>query len=154
MKYYFRGGAEETWWEMRTVVRFGFRKVKDENPEGIVPHDEMIFIGPSYLEEIDTDKELLILGENVNIRQAPSLSADVIRTASYEVLACDCNILIQTDETYQVADGLEWVQVKLPSGGVGYVASKLTSSAIIKSMTVAKVEGDWKIISWFHAPGC
>jgi len=152
--YYFKENSEESWKTMLAILRFGFSRLEDKNPNNIIPHDKIIFQGPSYLKKVDTDNELLILGENVNIRKTPSLSSEIIRTTSYEVFKCDCNILTMTDKTTKTADGVRWIEIKLGDGKVGYVASAYTSYELIKEMTIAKVKGEWKIISWYQAPGC
>jgi len=154
IKYYFKENPKESWKNMLTILRFGFSRLEDKNPENIIPHDKIIFQGPSYLKKIDTDNELLILGENVNIRKQPNLKSEIIRTASYEVFKCDCNILTMTDKTYQTVDGINWIEIKLSENKIGYVASELTSYDLIKEMTIAKINGEWKIISWFQSPGC
>ena len=154
IKYYFKERTEDSWKDMLTILRFGFSRLEDENPENIVPHGKIIFQGPSYLKKIDTGNELLILGENVNIRKEPSLKSEIIRTTSYEVFKCDCNILTMTKKTYQTVDGINWVEIKLGKNEVGYVASELTSYDLTKEMTIAKVNGEWKIISWFQSSGC
>ena len=154
IKYYFKEGAEDSWKDMLTILRFGFSRLEDENPDNIVPHDKIIFQGPSYLKKIDTENQLLILGENVNIRKEPSIKSEIIRTTTYEVFNCDCNILTMTNKTYQTVDGINWIEIKLEENKIGYVSSELTSYDLIKEMTIAKVNGEWKIISWFQSPGC
>jgi hypothetical protein len=154
ISYYFTEGAEESWKDMLTILRFGFSRLVDENPDRIVPHDRTIFQAPSYLKNIDTENELLILGENVNIRKQPGLNSEILRTATYEIFKCDCNMLTMTNETYQTVDGIDWIEIKLGNEKVGYVASKLTSYTLIKELTIAKVDGQWKIISWYQSPGC
>ncbi|WP_299125398.1 SH3 domain-containing protein [uncultured Tenacibaculum sp.] len=154
IKYYFKESAEDSWKDMLAILRFGFSRLEDENPDNIVPHDKVIFQGPSYLKKIDTENQLLILGENVNIRKEPSLKSEIIRTATYEVFNCDCNTLTMTNKTYQTVDGINWIEIKLEQNKIGYVSSKLTSYDLIKEMTIAKVNGEWKIISWFQTSGC
>lgn len=154
LEYYFRENANESWNSMLAIIRFGFRRIEDEAPENIIPHDKIIFQGPSYLTKVDSENELIILGENVNIRKEPSLKSEIIRKTSFEVFPCDCNILTMTNQTYQTVDGVNWIEIKLEDEKKGYVASELTSYDLIKEMTIAKVNGEWKIISWFQAPGC
>lgn len=154
IKYYFKEEPDDSWKTMLSIIRFGFTRLEDKNPNNIIPHDKIIFQGPSYLKKLDTDSELLILGENVNIRKQPSLKADIVRTTSYEIFKCDCNILTMTEKTYQTVDGINWIEIKLNETEIGYVASELTSYDLIKEMTIAKVNGKWKIISWFQSPGC
>lgn len=154
IKYYFEENPDYSWKNMLTILRFGFSRLEDKNPNNIVPHDKIIFQGPSYLKKIDTENELIILGENVNIRKEPSLKSKIIRTTSYEVFKCDCNIIDMTNKTYQTVDGINWIEIKLGNNKIGYVASELTSYDLPKEMTIAKVNGKWKIISWFQSPGC
>ncbi|MGB3778671.1 MAG: SH3 domain-containing protein [Tunicatimonas sp.] len=154
IKYYFSESSEITWNNMQKILRFGFSRIEDKNPDSIVPHEKTVFKGPSYLETVDTENELIILGEQVNIREKPNLKSEVIEQASFEKFKCDCNILTMTDTTYQRVDEIGWIEIKLNNGKVGYVASEFTSYGLIKEMTVAKIDGKWKIISFYQAPGC
>ncbi|MBW1294985.1 SH3 domain-containing protein [Aquimarina litoralis] len=154
IKYYFGEYPDESWNHMLTILRFGFSRIEDEYPNNIVPHDKIIFKGPSYLKKVDTDNEIIVLGENVNIRETPSLKGKIIRQASFEKFSCDCNITTMKKSTHQQVDGINWLEIKLKSGKVGYISAALTSYALIKEMTIAKVNGKWKIISFFNAPGC
>ena len=155
MEYLFgESAAESSWNSMQKILRFGFSRIEDRYPNSIVPHDKIIFHGPSYLKTVDTDNELIILGEKINIREKPSLKSRIIRQASFEKFKCDCNVLTMTSTTYQKADGVNWIEIKLSDGKVGYVVSEYTSSELIKEMTVAKINGEWKIISFSNPPGC
>ena len=154
IKSYFDESSESSWDDMQKILRFGFSQIEDKYPNSIVPHEKMIFQGPSYLEMIDTDNELVILAEKVNIREKPDIKSKIIDQASFEKFNCDCNILTMTDTTYQRGDGIGWIEIKLDDGNIGYVASEFTSYDLIKEMTIAKVDGEWRIISFYHAPGC
>lgn len=154
IKFYFNERADETWVLLHQINRFGFRRVIDEYPENIVPHDPIVFRAPSYLTEIDEEMELVILGENVNIRSSASLNGKIIKQASFEKYSCDCNIMDMKKTTYQMIDGIQWIEIKLEKGNVGYVASKLTSQEVYKDLTVAKINGHWKIITFFQRSGC
>ncbi|WP_271784413.1 SH3 domain-containing protein [Aquimarina algiphila] len=154
IKYYFEENSEESWKNMLTILRFGFSRVEDENPNNIIPHDKIIFQGPSYLKKVDRDNEIIVIGENVNIREKPSLKGKVIRRSSFEKFSCDCNIITMKKSTYQTVDEINWLEIKLKSGQVGYISAELTSYSLIKEMTIAKIDGKWKIISFFNSPGC
>lgn len=157
MYHYFSASSvqsEISWFQLQQIVRFGFYKNFDEYNETPVLHSKNMFSAPSYLKKIDTEVETIILGNNVNIREQASLKAKVIQQASYEVFKCDCNITTQTETTYQIVDGIDWLEIKLNNGKVGYVASKYTSAAIHRDLTIAKVNGKWKIISFYQGPGC
>lgn len=154
MKYYFEESSEDSWKDMFKIIRFGFSRIEDTNPENIVPHATLIFREPSYLKNVDTANEVIILGENVNIRENPSLQSKVIRRASFEKFNCDCNITTMKKSKVQTVDGIDWLEIKLKSGEIGYVSLNLTSYNLIKEMTIAKINGEWKILSFFNAPGC
>ncbi|MCB9256301.1 MAG: SH3 domain-containing protein [Chitinophagales bacterium] len=154
IQYYFINNAEDSWNDLLKVIRFGFIQKLDENPDRIVPHDSLIFYGPSYTEGVDSNEEVLILGENVNIREKPGLDAKVIRTASFEKFSCDCSILTNKESTYQNRDGITWLEISLPSGQGAYVAAEFTSKRLSREITIAKIEGEWKIISFYQSLGC
>jgi len=154
IEYLFKESADYSWQTMLSIIRFGFSRVTDEYTDTPVVHSSTVFQGPSYLKKIDEEKQLVILGENVNIRKEPGINSPIIRKASFETFSCDCNIFDSTELTYQTVDGIDWVQIKLGDNQVGYVAREFTSVEIDKEMTVAKVKGQWKIISFYHGPGC
>ena len=159
IKYYFMENAEESWEIMELQMRFGFSRLSgNKKAHGLGRQenwdDEIIFQAPSYLKNMDSENELIVLGEAVRIRKKPDIQSEVIRKASFEKFSCDCNIIDMNDETYVFANGMQWVQIELPDRQKGYVASKLTSREIYKEMTVAKINGTWKIVSWFQPPGC
>ncbi len=154
LAYYSSEHPENPWREMAQILRFGFRHIADPNPNRIIPHDKMVFQGPSYLPKINEAKELLILGTHVNIRVKPSLSAKVIHQASFEVFPCKCGVGDATESTLQENDGIQWIEIKLPNGKMGYMAEKLTSFSLTKEMTIAKINGEWKIISFYNDWGC
>jgi hypothetical protein len=154
IQYYFDESANESWQNMLSIIRFGFSRINHEYTDRPVPHSGTVFQGPSYLKKIDEEKQLVILGENVNIRKEPGINSPIIRKASFEIFSCDCNIGDLTELTYQTVNGIHWVQIKLGENQVGYVAQEFTSVQIDKEMTIAKVKGQWKIISFYHPPGC
>lgn len=157
VKFHFgdRETNEDTWNELLTVVRLGFFKTQKRDLFYTFKKSESgYFAAPSYLNKINTDKEVIILGENVNIRQKPSLKGKVLRIVSYEKFKCDCNILDYKPTTVQSVDGLQWLEIKLPNGETGYISLDLTSYKIDKEMTIGKINGKWKILSYYTGPGC
>ena len=154
IEYYFEESANESWQNMLSIIRFGFSRINHEYTDSPVPHSSTVFQGPSYLKKLNEQEQLVVLGENVNIRKEPGIKSPIIRKASFEIFSCDCNISDQTDLTYLTVDGIDWVQIKLGENQVGYVAQEFTSLEIYKEMTIAKVKGQWKIISFYHSAGC
>lgn len=149
------GNNDDTWDEMLSIVRLGFFRTKKRDLfYEFKTSKDGFFAAPSYLNKINTDKEVIILGENVNIREKPSLKAKVLKMVSYQKFECDCNIMDMKKSTIQNIDGIEWLEIKLENGQIGYVSSELTSYKIYKEMTITKVKGKWKIISFHNGPGC
>jgi len=153
--YYFRNGEDEiVWEEMQKIIRFGFHRFESQTLELPIKHDKISFQAPSYLKAINPELEIIILGENVNIREKPSLKAKIIKQTSFEKFNCDCDIFTTKETTFQKNNGIEWLEIYLSDGQIGYVAAKFTSYLIFKEMTISKVNGEWKIISYYHPPGC
>ena len=158
LKSFFLKDLEDTgsyyWQILEKITRFGFTYTESQDTKTPVAHDKQVFKGPSYINNINTDTETIILGSNVNIRERASLKSKVIRQATFEKFKCDCNITDQTETTYQDADGLLWLEIKLGNGKVGYVAAKFTSSDFSTELVIGKVNGNWKIISIYTPSGC
>lgn len=153
LKSYFGREAEYSWRYMRHIVQFGFSKSIDVSPSRIVKHDSVIFVGPSYLAKVNTDKEVILLGEKVEIREKPAKESRVIRNASYEKFKCDCIASTMSESTLQYNEGVDWLELYLADGSKGYVIAMFTSYNFIKEMTVARVKGKWQIISFYNPPG-
>ncbi|MGB0521579.1 MAG: SH3 domain-containing protein [Flammeovirgaceae bacterium] len=146
--YFGDGKAAHTWKQLLNVIRFGFSKIQQS------PNESFIFKAPSYLDSVDTENELIILGENVNIRAKAGTNSEVIHQASYEKFKCDCNITTNKDSTFQFVNNQLWVEIYVDDQTTGYVLASLTSQAIYKRMTVKKIDGTWKITSFYNPPGC
>ena len=146
--------SRQVYHTMLQIMRFGFKQLEYDGYHFPKLSKQLVFQAPSFYTKINQEDELLILGTNVNIRVEPSKTAKVIRQASYETFPCNCNITTQTETTYQRKEGMDWVEIKLKSGKVGYVAAAYTSYTLSKEMTVAKIKGKWKIISFFEPIGC
>lgn len=156
MEYHFDENGKETWRQMRAVMRWGFKRLDHtiHTPNQIIPKGQIRFQAPSFKTKIDEEQESIILGENVNIREQPSLKAKVIQQASYEKFACDCNVNDLKESTYQRREGIDWLEIKLKKGKIGYVSAQYCSYTLEKELTIAKIKGKWKIISFFTPIGC
>lgn len=155
IRYYFSEHDKlSTWEEMSEIIRFGFIRTEEAFPNYLESREKLVFRAPSFMFKHNSRTELVVLGERVNIRAGAGKDKDVIRQATYEVLQCDCDISTETDTTFIEVDGIWWIEVKLSDGKRGYIASKYTSIELIKEMTIAKINGVWKIISYFNEPGC
>lgn len=148
--------SQLTWEQLRMISRFGFSKLKEKYDygDGYIRKGDTFFKGPSYLTSIDEYSQVMILGERVNIREKPSLKANIIHKSSYEIFNCDCDIETSKESTFTNADGYSWLEIYLKDGRKGYVVIDFTSQQIYKSLTIAKVNGEWKIVAFYHPPGC
>jgi hypothetical protein len=153
-EYCFNEGADKTWEMMFDAIRFGFSRIQVKNLESGIPPFLTFYQAPSFLKSIDTENELLLLGEKINIRSKPSLTAEVVKRSSYGVFKCDCNVMDMTETTFQTIDGIFWIEIKLNDNQVGYVSADLTSYQINKEMEVRKINNQWKITRWYNGPGC
>ncbi len=154
MNFYFNGEAKDSWKELSTILRYGFTKIKPEELNILVKHEATVFLAPSYYNNFNDETHVLVLGENVNIRKSPSLKAEVVKKASWELLECDCGIFTTSQTTYQQGDGKDWIEVKENGKVLGYIVRDYTSIDIYLQLGVAKVEGKWKIIYYYEMPGC
>ena len=91
----------------------------------------------------------------------PSLQGKILSSVSREVLTYNEGMDISDIEWPRPDDfgrieteKYNWIQVRLKDGRFGYIAEKFTSLWTYKELSVMKIRGEWKIISFFHAPGC
>ncbi|WP_196893517.1 SH3 domain-containing protein [Aureivirga marina] len=151
MNYFFSEGDDTFWKELLMLFRFGFLRQKSEYSTIIEKVDEnIVFKAPSFTKNLDIENELLILGENVNIRSKPSLNSNIIKTVSYEIFKCDCGL----GKPITTKDNIVWIEIKLGNGKVGYVAEKFTSSYYLKEIEIGKINGEWKIVAIVEPWGC
>lgn len=136
---------ETVWNDMLKIVRFGFHQIKNEY------YNQNTFQAPSYLKTINPYEKIVVLGKNVNIRKEPNTKAKVLQQASFESFDYDFDL----DETKIIhQEGISWLKIKLANKQTGYIALKFTSYPIIKEMSVMRIKGEWKIISYYHSTGC
>ncbi|WP_340203490.1 SH3 domain-containing protein [Ascidiimonas sp. W6] len=137
------------WWGiLRNITRFGFARI-DKN-------GKYFFQAPSWYQKHNSENELVVLGENVNVREDASTSSRVIAQLSFTKTGCNCSIVNMTEESSKFADGYHWIQIVLPNGKKGYIVSDFTSMSdgYFKELSVKKINGEWKITSFFNPAGC
>lgn len=137
----------ETFKNMLKIIRFGFRKI--QNSDSIDLDNSNIFQAPAYFTSFDSEKEVWVLAENVNLQAEPSLNAEIIRQASFEKFDCNCSVSGYEESVYNETDEVNWLTIKLKNGLNAYVSIDLTSRSIAREMTVSKINGTWKITSYY-----
>lgn len=146
-KYSFSTNDDSNWLELSKIVRFGFLRKLKSHPYGLTKMKEQVYQAPSYLDKFDYEKNTAILGENVNIRELPSVDSKVIDKLSFEIVSCECGTSNMKKDSFTESDGIRWVKIRLKDGRTGYVAEKYTSNIIWREITVIKINGEWKIKS-------
>lgn len=106
-----------------------------------------------------TKAQALILGENVNVREKPTIKAKVIDRISYEIVEYQFPI----DDPWQpevrkttqsLPEGKYWYAIKLKNGKIGYVIEDYVSDNYYIDLCVAKTPNGWKLVSYFIPYRC
>ena len=150
--------AEKLWSDMLKVISFGFsQNVIKNNIYRLASEGETLFQAPSYLKSFDDKNktQLFVLGQGVNIREKPSVNSKVIAQASFQTLSYIDPLVTGLKSDFHFLNGKQWFEVILPDGRTGYVIEDYVSANINRELSVKKVNGEWKIISFFSPlPKC
>lgn len=135
------------WKVMKNTFRFGFKNHKD------------YFQAPSFYQDVNMEKEIIVLAENVNVRKKPNLNSEVIAQLSFQKVKSKPMAVLLSKEEYKEyfanSDGYSWIKVTLENGKSGYIVQDFTNLRMIeKEITVKKNNDEWKITSFSNPPGC
>ncbi|WP_408040884.1 SH3 domain-containing protein [Tenacibaculum amylolyticum] len=133
MNIFFKDGNSKHWNILKQIIRFGFKKMEDSTG--------YYFIGPSYTEK---DLSIIVLANNLNVRNKPSIQSKVLKTISYGYYQCT------TDESgLPIIFNNSWYELIFENGETGYISKKFTTKAIDRQLKIAKVNGVWKITEYY-----
>lgn len=143
IKIFFGDSNSLHWNKLKQIVRYGFLRMKDtvKYKHIITSRDSLIFRAPFYSLR---PKEVMILAENLNVRNEPSFNSRILSSVFFNKYIC------YTDE-----NGLakiyndDWIKLKLPNDSYGFVLKEYTSEEVDRTLKVAKINGEWKIIEYF-----
>lgn len=140
---YFKDSLSPHWKTLKKVVKYGFSRYKDTTNYKHIkqPRDTLIFKAPSYSLEIG---EIMILAENLNVREQPNINSKVLKKISYNSYSCQVN-----DTGYVKIYNDSWIKLKFDDGTQGFVSENYTSEIIDRNLKVAKINGEWKIVEYF-----
>lgn len=151
---YFSNKNSQEWNTLGNIIKYGFRREFDtiqyyQHVE--YPRGKYYFRAPSYEENIraaayNGEEKIVILGEQIIVRDKPTLSANIIDRVSYGMYNYQAEETGCVHVTYSKYYNTAWVKIKLSNNEWGYVQHKYTSHFIDRSLVVAKIEGEWKII--------
>ena len=143
------------WDELLEVMAFGFRKnvVGNGANSWRANEGEIVFQAPSYQRFIENDHDiyLMVLGDHVNVREKPTIYSKKLRTVSKKKLKYE---LPDQGVSTIFNDGYNWVKVQFSDGQTGYIVDEFTSLKLTKEISVKKVNGEFKITSYYSLPGC
>lgn len=143
------------WDDLYRIVSQGFSQTKIKNNiYRLAEKGDIVFQAPSYLKRFDDNgsKYLLVLGQNVNVREKPSTGSKIIGQVSYQKLKYHDPAVSNSKSAFKVVDGKQWYEVILPNGKKGYIIEDYVSAAIDKELSVKKINGQWKIITYYNPP--
>lgn len=158
------GDSSWFWTEAEKLMNFGFAKSVSKYELRNLKIGQTTFQAPSFLKQIqrsNTYNLLFIHAEKVNIRKRPTIESEIVARISYDTLIYNYGMALDNInwpeyEEYGESDSIGniWIQVQLPNREFGYVIERFTSLWTYKEMTITKVKGEWKIISFYHPSGC
>jgi hypothetical protein len=128
---------DEFWSEFLTVIKNGGKYEPADGESG-----EM-FIAPysfsNWPEDLDAFDYMLVFGENVNLRETPSLDGKVITKLSYNVVKITDNKLIKGKKQ------ADWYRIETLGGKKGWVKAEFIRSPIDYRAGFEKQRGAWKM---------
>lgn len=164
MKFREQGDSCWFWQEADKLMLFGFINGRKNTPWKSLNLGEKTFQSPSFSHKTsfsNTFNLLFVHAQNVNIRKKPNVHSEIIQQISHDTLVYNSGLSIENihwpkheKHGQRDTDGYIWIQVQLPNQQFGYIAERFTSLWLYKEMTISKINGKWKIISFSHPSGC
>jgi hypothetical protein len=132
-------GGPDLWTELAAFLPFGSAYETDSTmltsgaeARAIVPY----WFG-AWPDGVDMFEHVLVVGENVNVRAAPSADAPVLTQLSHAIVRAGTG----GSEAYDVVEG--WTPVTLAPDEVGFVARRFARSPIGYRIGFEKFDGRW-----------
>jgi hypothetical protein len=150
--------SNEFWEQAERLVKLGFTKSTENNPDyyaNIVKTGEHLISPPyDYHNSLDS---VLVLEKGIFIRKEPLKTSKVVTIVNHTVLPT-----VNSDDAddlydytiYNQDEEISYIRVRLKNNETGYLDASYTSQAIYKQITIAKQNGQWKIVSFYHPPSC
>ncbi len=150
--------SNEFWEQAERLIKLGFTKSTGNNPDyyaNTVKKGEHLISPPyNYHNSLDS---VLVLENGIFIREEPLKTSKVVTIVNQMVLPT-----VNSDDAddlydytiYNQDEEISYIRVRLKNNKIGYLDAGYTSQAIYKQITIAKQNGQWKIVSFYHPPGC
>lgn len=145
-----KDGGEVFWKQAKQLVSLGF--AKQEYTSGETGKTAYLFNAPSFKAQgINNYTNLLVFGENINIRDTPTFKGKILAKVSYKKYKFNNPKIKPTKNVKLYNSGIHWIELVLSKSSVGYVAQSFTSLAIERELICKKIAGEWKIIAYRKA---
>lgn len=151
---YSNGFWEQAAWHLK----LGFTKSTTQNPDyyaNIIKKGNHLVSPPyNYYNNYDS---ILVLDSNVKVFKEPFKNTAVLATLTFSAMPTvndNTSDALYSFSIYNQDEKIGYVRIKLKNGNIGYVNDSKTSQTIYKQITIAKTNGQWKIVSFYHPPGC
>jgi hypothetical protein len=135
-------------WPEEKQRRF-WRDVRDALQLGVVISDDGRHAYAPYVvagRDIEVG-DMAITGRGVRVRAAPSLTAPVVAVLSWIIVTPSYDSS-PTDTIEIDGERYSWVEIKLPSGGVGFVPEKYIRYSTGPAVVFHKIDGHWQVVSF------
>lgn len=105
-------------------------------------------LAPVPLEHFTTSPTVFINGNQVNIRQTPSLEGEIITTVSYQTVLLNQSAIAAFSEVERMAliTPSGWCPVILTDGQSGYVSSQFCRPVMQAHAVFRNVDGQWEMV--------
>lgn len=149
--------SNDFWQQAEFHLKLGFARPTERNPDDyatLVQTGEH-YISPPYNYHNNNDT-ILVFDTGVIAYSEPFITSKPVGKVNISAFAT-VNTHLADDYDffiYNQDEDIAYIRIQLSNGKTGYVKQKHTSQAIYKQMTVAKINGKWKIVSFYHPPGC
>jgi hypothetical protein len=94
----------------------------------------------SNFPELDGFEHSAIIGEQVRVREQPSLTSPIIASLSYDIVD-----LPDRPVNPIKMDGISWIAIKLSNGKTGFVSKQFIRSPIDYRACFSKKNGKWRM---------
>lgn len=98
----------------------------------------------SWPDDLDSFEYQVIFGNNVNLRSAASMTANVVGQLSYNVVKVDYDRSVKKRVNGKTTDDYEWLRVTTLGGKTGFVNADYVRSSIDYRAGFTKVKGKWR----------
>lgn len=149
-----QNGENWLWDELYDLISWGFKRERITEGYPEETGSNYYYHAPSFGDDFDWHEKLVITGRNVNIRSAPGTHNPVIAQATWQVFPYHSVLFEEVVAEELTINHKGWYELVMPNGNLGYVIEDYVSARILAWLDIRKFEDGWKLVSFYHPPGC